>query len=689
MAKKIGELFNTYIRLGVDENTSDNDLKKIMLLHVFCNVWHLISLFSFIEDFFKDQVIIMVYIAMLFFVASVQLLQFYKWFLTARILFVFNLIAVSFILSNFLFKAELIEYFFLLPPSMSLIFIDKKKINLAILIISFCLFFIPNLFLEHYPISVFNNLSVSSIFFSIYIMVSYFKNLNNKNEKRLEAKTKELEELDTFKSQFFTNISHEIRTPLTLINGQVSELENYTDKAPPIATIQKGIQKQINTITDMVDNVLDLAKMQSSKFRLQLRSVNVSELVYKQYLNFESLFKQKNIAFSISENKEDYMAKIDPLFLERAINNLLINALKYTDEGSVFIRLFEQDKHLLVAISDTGIGIAKKDIATVFNRFYQVNNDINKSGGSGVGLAFSKEIVELHHGHLLLESEPNAGSTFTIKLALEKKEPSIPNINTPNICLKKEPSILENNKIAPSNFLIVDDHHDMRKYLVSILPNDTCFEASNGLEALEIIEQETIDFIITDYMMPKLNGHELITKLKEQNNTTPIIMLTAKTDTPTKLDVLKLGIDDYITKPFDKEELLTRIKNCIKNYTSRSNYNKRQTIEISEYDDCFVKQLKNYIYKKSHDVSLNQEIIAQEFNISKSSFYRKIKSSTGLSPNNFIKEVKLQKARETLEKHPTILLKQLALEVGFTHHTYFSKIYTQRFGVKPLTIMQK
>ena len=185
-------------------------------------------------------------------------------------------------------------------------------------------------------------------------------------------------------------------------------------------------------------------------------------------------------------------------------------------------------------------------------------------------------------------------------------------------------------------------------------------------------------------MMPKLNGYELVTKLKAQNNTTPIIMLTAKTDTDTKLDVLKLGIDDYITKPFDKEELLTRIENCIKNYTSRNLYNEAHDINTKDSDTLFISELTDFIYKKSNDANLNQSMIAQEFNISTSSFYRKIKSQTGLSPNNFIKEIRLQKAQEILQKNPNILLKQLALEVGFIHDTYFSKIYFNRFGIKPL-----
>ncbi|MEP5635031.1 MAG: response regulator [Maribacter dokdonensis] len=513
--------------------------------------------------------------------------------------------------------------------------------------------------------------------------MSYFKNLNIRNEKILKAKTKELEKLDEFKSQFFTNISHEIRTPLTIINGQISELEGLAITAPEVVDIQKGIKKQIRNITNMVDDVLDLAKMESSNFNLQLQPVNISKLLHKQYLSFEPLYKQKGIAFIMMKNAEDYIAKIDTVFFEKAVNNIIVNALKYTDTGEVSITISQQNQSLCIAISDTGIGIASKDIDSVFNRFYQVNNDINKSGGSGIGLAFSKEIIELHRGNFLLDSELGKGSTFTILIPLEKTQPAaleialVP-VEEQNVHIQRP----IDGESAPK-FLIAEDNYDMRKYLVSILPDYTCLEASNGLEALEIIEQERIDFVITDYMMPKLNGHEFIEKLKVDNSTIPVIMLTAKTDSDTKLDVLKLGIDDYITKPFEKQELLVRINNCLRNTNDRNTYNKKNGIKVEDDKDDFIIKLKEYVYNKSHDIKLNQDVLSEEFHLSKSSFYRKVKSQTGLSPNNFIKEIRLQKAHNILMKTPDILVKQLAMEVGFSHQAYFSKMYADRFGVKP------
>lgn len=681
--KSIRSVLYTYITLGTDESTSYNDLKKITLLHIFCNTWHLFTILSFIEDFFGDQLLLVSYPIMMFLVVSVQILLYHKKTFAASMIFIISLIGVTFFYSNYLYVAEMMEYYLLLPPAISLIYMDNKMVTISIFIICLLALYIPNLYFEHYSFSVLNNLNPPFLFFSMYIVMSYFKNLNIRNEKILEANTRELEELDEFKSQFFTNISHEIRAPLTIINGQISELEELAVTAPGVSDIQKGIKKQIRSITNMVDDVLDLAKMESSNFNLQLQPVNISELLYRQYLSFEPLYKQKGIVFNLVKNEEDYIAKIDTVFFEKAVNNTIVNALKYTDTGEVSITISQQKESLCIAISDTGIGIDAKDIDSVFNRFYQVNNDINKSGGSGVGLAFSKEIIELHHGDFLLDSELGKGSTFTILIPFEKTQPAaleiaplpIEDINA----TIQQPIYGES---APK-FLIVEDNYDMRKYLVSILPDYNCLEASNGLEALEIIEQESIDFVITDYMMPKLDGHEFVEKLKVANSTIPVIMLTAKTDTDTKLDVLKLGIDDYITKPFDKHELLVRINNCQRNNNDRNAYNKKHDITVEYGKDDFIMKLKDFIYNKSDDIKLNQEVLSEKFNLSKSSFYRKVKSQTGLSPNNFIREIRLQKARDILMKTPDILVKQLTLEAGFSHQAYFSKLYAERFGVKP------
>ncbi|WGH76342.1 response regulator [Tenacibaculum tangerinum] len=214
----------------------------------------------------------------------------------------------------------------------------------------------------------------------------------------------------------------------------------------------------------------------------------------------------------------------------------------------------------------------------------------------------------------------------------------------------------------------------------------TCFEAENGKEALDILSKKETDIVITDYMMPVMNGLAFIEKIREKEINIPILMLTARSDSKSKLQVLRLGIDDYMNKPFEKEELLIRIQNALKNNATRTAFIKLNTIDKKELhqNTSWIKNVKDFIYQECSNTNMTQEDVASHFNTSRSSLIRKIKAKTGLTPNQFITEVKLQKAHYLAEQDPTILLKTLALEVGYLYPTYFSKIYTQRFGIPPV-----
>ena len=677
------------INLGIREGDSTTEIKRIKLLNLFCIAWHVRTILEFIDDDLTSKPLLLSlfdFFIMVLIVGGIQFLQYKRKLLTARLLFICSILFLTFMYANYIYTANFLEYYFMLVPGTTLIFIDNKKINWVIIFTAFIFMYFPNFYFNHYS-AAYSNFSIIFLFFGVLIMVNYFKNLNLKNEKALEIKSTELEELDKFKSQFFTNISHEIRTPLTLIKGQADDLKNLSSKDVKIEAIQQNINQQINSITEIVDNVLDLAKMKSSNFKLKTKHANISDLIEKIYLSFESLFYQKNIDFDLSLNSKNYITNIDPIFIERALNNILLNALKYTEKGSVTLDVSRKKQFLNITVSDTGIGISKNNMENIFNRFYQVNNDINQSGGSGIGLAFSKEIIELHEGTLTAKSKPNIGSSFIITLPLTpKKTAQETPIKTSSVTNNLLKSLPKNNIESNTVFLIVDDNLDMRKYLKSILQNYTCLEAKNGIEALEIVQNRKVDFIITDYMMPKMNGLTLITNLNKRKNRIPIIMLTAKNDIDSKLEVLNLGIDDYVTKPFEKEELLIRINNAIKNYRNKVKYNEENnldTFRIPKEKDL-LKEIELHVNNNSDKKELNQDFLSEKFNISKSSLYRHIKSKTGMSPKEFITEIRLQKARRILENNSDILLKQLALEVGFQHTSYFSTIFTNRFGYKPL-----
>ncbi|GAB2989611.1 hypothetical protein GCM10027284_02680 [Cyclobacterium sediminis] len=524
------------------------------------------------------------------------------------------------------------------------------------------------------------------VFAIVFVLVYYFKQENLKSEIALEIERKNIADINEQQSQFFINVSHEVRTPLTLIKGQINKLKKYNSELndAQIQSIVTQLNNQADKIKKLVDDVIDLAKMQDTNFSMSLHPINLTDLLKKIATSFEPLFKQKQITFKVNTSTSPKFVLGDKLYLERALNNILLNALKYTGKnGKVTLFLKENQTSITIGVEDDGIGIEKNDLELIFNRFYQANNSFNKSGGSGVGLAFSKEIITKIGGTIRVSSKPSVGSTFVIHL------PKVEKIKERDSVKNSEISKLEilehfsssNKKVK---ILLVDDAYDMRLYLKDLLCKYECLEAGDGHEALKIIKSQAVDFIITDYMMPNMNGLEFISKLKSLQHSAPILMLTARADNQIKLSTLRLGIDDYLLKPFEEEELIIRINNALINNNKRTRYQLEEKIDPSQNDsNNWIDKLQAYIFEQSGKSKINQTDLAEHFNLSSSSLFRKIKSETGLSPNELITEVKLQKAKMLLENRQVHSLKQLVLEVGFKHSSYFSKKYYERFGSKP------
>lgn len=697
---KIAKLYSDLINIGITDELSKLEIKRVRLLNIFISNWFLIELVLITEDYLskKDPSLqVFIHSGSIIGLLITLFLQYKRKFLSARILFFSLILYSNFMFCNFAERGGYIEYFYIVVPVFLLLFTNNKYLLYSVFIISYLLFVIPIHVFPIYPEGTFGSPILILIQFIIFFfLVQYFKKANIKSEEILENQRKQLEELNEFQSQFFINISHEIRTPLTLIKGEIDQLDVFenTPYEKQSFVIKNRLNKQVNKIKTIVDDVLDLAKMKDANFKIHPTPYLINNLIDRLYTSFEPLCNQKDIVFTVKEEKEEYWVLSDTIFLERALNNIIINAIKYTPKkGSITIFLSKLNGQVTISIKDSGIGIAKKDIELIYNRFYQVKNDINKAGGSGVGLAFSKEIIELHKGSLTVESELHKGSNFTITLPETLKS---------NKKTKSEVSVYKefsqfssyNTKQLSSGHykvLIVDDNFEMRAYLKSILNKYTCFEAENGKEALNILSKEKIDFVVTDYMMPVMNGLTLIENIKEKKINIPTLMLTARTDSKSKLKVLRLGIDDYLNKPFEREELLIRIQNALDNSINRTNFIKENIIEKKELsqNSLWIKKVQEFINKQCSNPNMTQEDIAQHFNTSRSSLNRKIKAATGLTPNQFITEIKLLKARSIVEQTPTVLLKTLALEVGYLHTTHFSKIYKQRFGVLPLNKKEK
>jgi len=629
------------------------------------------------------------------FLASIFFWQRIRWYKLARILLLVITYVFIFFLSKVIKTDVHNDYYFGVLAILPLLFFDSKLVTYGGLVLAIFCFYLDKEVKDLYVYGKFQLTDQTStallLFLLVFMIVNYFKALNQKNEKSLEQKSKELKSLNEFQSQFFINISHEIRTPLTLIRGNNEMLGEHQVTAynPEIEKYHATIEEQTAKIKSIVDDVLDMAKMQTDEFGLQLKLIELDEFLKRIYFSFHTAFQQKGITYQYKNGPENLWLNADPVYLERALNNIILNALKYTDEGGIIDIWYEKvsDTRIAIVVKDSGIGIAKEHISKIFERFYQADNNINKTGGSGIGLAFSKEVFDMHDGKIEVDSNLGEGTVFKIILPLSPT-PKVPSSLEPFDAIEPIEKEIASTPLftllSKPIILIVDDHSEMRDFIQGVLVGYECLQANDGIQALDLLEKNKIDFVITDYMMPNLDGYGLIEEMKKRELDIPILMLTARGDISNKLEVLRLGIDDYLTKPFSKNELLIRIQNSLRNNAEKGNYTQDEHQESIEADDeQFLSAIKKYVLESCGDAAFGLEDIVEEFAISKSTLYRKIKSLSGLNPNQFINEIKLQQARSLVELKQCKSLKQLSFAVGFTKPSYFSGLYEKRFGSKP------
>jgi len=694
-------IFNRNINLGIHKGLKINEEKLVKLLNFICLIWYFVTVVFIISDYFfanNYTLLLQGYLIQVLLFIVVQLLQSNRKYIAARILFILMSHLLIFVFSNLIIPGAFVDLFYILIPLFSLMFFENKLINYSFLVLAILSFIIPNIIWRNYAEELFSDPTTIPVFFiSIFLLVVYFKNLNLKNEKRLlkqknialedkkiiGSQKKELENINNFQNQFFVNIAHEIRTPLTIIKGNINRLNpDLSD-----SKILDNLKTQTNNIQRIVNDVMDLTKMDSNEFSLNLENISFSSFIFKIFNSFNSNFKNKNIDYQYYDlTNRNVIISADKIYLESAISNVIVNSLKYTDtNGKVTVVIDNIGNNLVVKIKDTGIGIEKSELVAVFNRFFQSNNTINHSGGSGIGLAFSKEIIKGHDGNITVESQIEVGSVFIISLPITSFEKEV--VLEEVVEFIKKPIVPIDNKVKTANrtILLVEDNEEMREYIIDVLSLYKIVYACDGLDALEKLKNHKIDFIITDYMMPKMDGYEFVKIIKENKNTLPVLMLTAKSDVQVKLEMLRLGIDDYITKPFEEEELLLRIKNGLKNYSAQQAYIKEENLSHSKVRENsistkFVNELKVYIEKNCTKSNFGVLDICDNFAVSQSTLYRKIKSLTGLNIKEFITEVRLQKAYQLFNQKELISLKELGYEVGFLNYAHFKKLFEQRFG---------
>lgn len=509
------------------------------------------------------------------------------------------------------------------------------------------------------------------------------------------------EEANKAKLQFFTNISHELRTPLTLIADPVNYIIHDDNLNSQQRSMLQIVQRNVLVLTQLVSEILDFRKVQNGKMELRLSDFNLTESM-KQWIKLFSVSAQKkHIAISM-DAPDTIMLRADQDKIERICYNLLSNALKYTSEGGeISLMAKEEGGRVMISVADNGCGISSDELPYIFDRFYQAKN---AGRGTGIGLAIVKAFTELHHGEVSATSVEGKGSTFTIHIPVRQKG-EVTNQPTEKIEQLVEPSsaqevpnqarhideLIQPYQTDKPEVLIIDDNIDIRTYLRSVLSEKyNVSEAADGKAGLELARKIVPDIVLSDIMMPVMDGLAFCQQLKTDKAIShiPVILLTARSLDEQRAEGYEHGADAYLSKPFSLRLLLSRIDNLIEsrkklNQTWSKGVEDDEIGNISnEIDKSFLKQLRKIIQENLANSDLSVEQIGDEIGLSRVQLYRKVKALTGYSPVEIVRKARLTRARHLLQTTDRTV-SEVAYAVGFSTPSYFSKCYKDEFGENP------
>jgi len=538
-------------------------------------------------------------------------------------------------------------------------------------------------------------LSYGSIPISLTLVVasSYAKLISTLEEKVIE-RTSKLELAKEFQQRFFANVSHEFRTPLTISEGLLSKVITKGKVQDEQTMYDLWLAKRnMLRLHDMVNQIIELTKADHHELKLNKKFYYIAEIVGLCVESFRSLAENHDHSFTYELIDERLIVHVDVANVEIIINNLISNAIKYTPEGGIIIIRSEQrDGHIVIQVEDNGLGIPEEKREAIFERFHRISQENGDYvEGMGVGLELSRTLARLHKGDVIVRPNTPIGSIFECKLPLVTQT-DVTVYRIANSVDLEEESVVKLTKSVSSNqdqkILLVEDNRDLMHYISSIIEEAGIVEqARNGREALEKMKEYTPDLIITDLMMPEMDGIALVETLSKHPkwSSIPIIILTAKTLDEEKIKLFKIGVVDYITKPFSAEQLMLKIKNLLKYYRAR-NFLKYQlkTNELSIPEEGFAQKVADCIHDRIDDNALTIDNLAESFAMSRSTFYRSLQLETGMTPTDFLREVRLLKAKEIVQVRKDIRLEVLANAVGYKSATNFRKMYEERFGEHPL-----
>lgn len=524
-------------------------------------------------------------------------------------------------------------------------------------------------------------------------------------------------EVNEMKLRFFINISHELRTPLTLILAPAQEMLNKVNDRWMRKQLET-IQRSTNRLLHLVNQLMDYRRAELGVFHLNVKRNNIHQVIEKNFLFYERVAQRKNIAYNLHSELEGKEVLCDLNYLELIVNNLLSNAFKYTSEGqNITVSLKEENNRLLLRVEDTGNGIPIDKQSRIFERFYQVESE---HIGSGIGLSLVQRLVELHHGHIELESAEGKGSTFSIYLPTDEsayqpdekasrtstecsetahstnsREMYILDTEQPeeriNVEERTEEAVAEANKPPQETILVVEDNADIRKYLSEELrATYHILEAENGGKALELMKEQEISLILTDVMMPVMDGLQLCKQIKQNLNTChiPVIILSAKAELNEQLEGLQVGADDYIPKPFSMNLITTKIRNLFRTryraiqYYSNSLEIEPEKIALNPMDELLLKRAVDIVEKHLDHVEFSTDEFAREMLMSRSNLHLKLKALTGEATNEFIRKIRFNKACKLL-KEERYTVSEISSMVGFNTPSYFATSFKKYFGCLP------
>lgn len=529
------------------------------------------------------------------------------------------------------------------------------------------------------------------------------------NRQLAEAEARRLAELDTVKTKLYTNITHEFRTPLTVISGMAEEvLEN------PQKWFREGlemIKRNSNHLLQLVNQLLDLSKLESGS--LQVTMVQDDMVSYLKYLveSFQSFARSKEIQLSIISKIEDLNMDFDPTKTQSICSNLLSNAIKFTPNGGVIqveideIQGQKEPRYCQIRISDSGPGIPENVLPYIFDRFYQVDNSATRQAeGTGIGLALTKELVEILQGEIEVESKMGVGTTFIVKLPISRTaEASNAQVLLDPVSTDGTLSTLLMSDTAPvadqeqPSILLIEDNADVLQYLTSCLADHYQLSiALNGEEGIEKAIDSIPDIIISDVMMPKKDGFEVLQTLKNDERTShiPIVMLTAKADIKSRIEGLEYGADAYLAKPFHKTELLVRLRKLIELRKVLQLHYQQLTPDSTTInktimkEDAFLLKVRRSVESHISDENFGISELCDVLAISRTQLHRKLKAVTGKSTSYVVRSIRLKKAK-TLLQNTELNVSEVGYEVGYANSSHFAQDFRKEFGQAPSKFKKK